>query len=274
MAAITEDAGREAAGRETAKLYRAHGSAIYRYTLHTLGALEDAEDATQATFASAYSALARGTKVREPRAWLFRIAHHECVGRITERRDRPVVLDGDFERPDDGASVDRTFQAQRTVRDVMAAVSTLPPQQRDALVLREWSGLSVTEVAAALDSTVPAVNALLHRARRSVLATVAGHDEAAGCRHTRDCLDANKLDLAARAHLVRCAECRSLRRTVLPQPVGGFAILPPAILAARLGDLLPRLRVGAAAQARPPSAVERASRRSSARRRRCPLRRR
>ncbi len=54
MAAITEDAGREDGGPETAKLYREHGPAIYRYTLHTLGRREDAEDATQATFANAY----------------------------------------------------------------------------------------------------------------------------------------------------------------------------------------------------------------------------
>lgn len=233
----------------TADLYREHGPGIFRYALHKLGRREDAEDATQATFANAYSALSTGTAVREPRAWLFQIARHECLTRVTDRRERTVPLDHEWEPADERPGVERQADTQRTVRDVLAAVAALPETQRDALVLREWSGLSTAEVAEALGTTVSSVDALLHRARRSVLASVAGHDEAAGCRQTRDRLDSGRLDLAARAHLVRCAECRSLREQLLPAPAGGFTLVPPAILAERLGDLIPGFASGSGAAA-------------------------
>jgi hypothetical protein len=51
-----------------------------------------------------------------------------------------------------------------------AAIEELPHQQRDALLLREFGGLSYNELAAALAVTTPAVESLLFRARRSLRA--------------------------------------------------------------------------------------------------------
>jgi RNA polymerase sigma-70 factor, ECF subfamily len=52
-------------------------------------------------------------------------------------------------------------------------VASLPPEQRAALVLRDFEGLSYEEVAAALDVSVAAVKGRIHRARLSVLTEAA-----------------------------------------------------------------------------------------------------
>jgi len=88
---------RRDAGRETAALYRRHAATVYRYAWHMLGDREDAEDATQATFLSVHAALADGTVVREPQAWVLRIARNECLTRIEARMRRPLTASLDDE---------------------------------------------------------------------------------------------------------------------------------------------------------------------------------
>src|SRR6476619_5607265 len=82
---------RRDAGRETAQLYGRHAAAVDRYAWQMLGARADAEDATQATFLSVHAAIAEGTVVREPQAWVLRIARNECLARIEARMRRPLT---------------------------------------------------------------------------------------------------------------------------------------------------------------------------------------
>ena len=49
---------------------------------------------------------------------------------------------------------------------VANAIGKLPPRQREALVLREFCGLSYEQVAAAMSLSLPVVDSLLSRARR------------------------------------------------------------------------------------------------------------
>ena len=51
----------------------------------------------------------------------------------------------------------------------VALLGTLPTQQREALVLREWLGLSAIETASILESTPQGVDALVYRARKSLV---------------------------------------------------------------------------------------------------------
>ena len=77
-------------GALTAALYKQHAGELLRFAWHRLGRLEDAEDAVQATFLSAHRVLAEGERVREPRAWLFRILRNECLTRIATTKRRGV----------------------------------------------------------------------------------------------------------------------------------------------------------------------------------------
>jgi RNA polymerase sigma factor (sigma-70 family) len=129
----------------------------------------EAEDAAQQTFLAAHRALLNGSTPREPAAWLATIARNECWSRIRARMREPLPTD---ELDARSFTADPLTEAIRSA-DLAAlwrAIAELPRQQRDALLLREFGGLSYDELAGALAVTGPAVESLLFRARQGVRA--------------------------------------------------------------------------------------------------------
>jgi RNA polymerase sigma-70 factor (ECF subfamily) len=125
----------------------------------------DAEDVTQQTFLLAYQSLLSGTRPHHPRAWLCTIARRECWARDHRRRRERAVA-----QPETRAEPD---PAERTVlraelATISAGLEQLPTRQRQAIVLREMAGMSYTQLAAALEVSESAAEALLVRARRNL----------------------------------------------------------------------------------------------------------
>jgi RNA polymerase sigma factor (sigma-70 family) len=121
-----------------------------------------AEDAAQETFLSAHRSLLGGTQPRDPAAWLATIARNEC--RRMWRTTQTAPLD---DRTAVTALDPADIVADRAdLTEVATAIAELPARQREALVLREFCGLSYEQVAAAMSVSAAAVESLLSRARR------------------------------------------------------------------------------------------------------------
>jgi len=145
--------------------YRDHVAEVYQYALAVLGSSPDAEDVTQQTFLNAYRAFERGERPRKAHNWLIKIAHNVCRMRWRQlgRRPQEVPLEtaGEPASPeDDTPSLD----------EVLTALARLPFNQRASIVMREVEGRSYAEIAEVLGTTVPAVEALLFRARGNLRA--------------------------------------------------------------------------------------------------------
>ena len=96
----------------------------------------------------------------------------------------------------------------------MVDVSSLPEQQRSALLMREIDGMTYADLAVALDVTVPAVKSLLVRARVGLVEAAEARD--ADCTEIRaDLLRAYdrgvKASGRARKHMRSCDGCREYR---------------------------------------------------------------
>src|SRR5206468_7779430 len=120
------------AARELDDLYRRHGGEVYRYALAVLGNHLDAEDVTQTTFLNAYRSLEQGVQPRKPTNWLLTIASNAIKQRFRQEQSRPrqVELDERIAHPgneDDDESP--------SVGELLTALSKIPPQQRQAIVL-------------------------------------------------------------------------------------------------------------------------------------------
>lgn len=156
-----------AATSSEAQLYERHSDVVYRYCLRALSSHEDAEDAVQTTFFQAVRAMRRGVVPTYEKAWLLAIAKNECRSRHRangRRRRLELVRD-----PQTLAEVAGAPDApDGTLIGVQEALTRLPETQRRALLLREWQGRSYDEIAQELVSTLPAVEALLFRARRAL----------------------------------------------------------------------------------------------------------
>lgn len=215
---------------------------MFRYAWHLLGRREDAEDATQATFLAVHGALAGGTAVLEPGAWVLRIARNECMGRLRQVAQRPAVgsLDGDFDPPAAGG-VERAAELRDEMRTARQTLSGLPVPEREAFVLREWLGFETAEAALTMGLTSGDVDALAARARRSLVLAVGGLEPAAGCAGTQAALEAGSLDRAGKVHLLRCPVCRGIRRALRPPDAAARSLAP---VAQRLAAVLPGFASG------------------------------
>ena len=127
--------------------------------------MAEAEDAAQQTFLSAHRALLNGSDPREPAAWLATIARNECWARIRARMREPLAAD----QLDTVAGHDDPLESAIRRADLAAlwaAIEGLPHLQRDALLLREFGGLTYDELGEALAVSGSAVESLLFRARQ------------------------------------------------------------------------------------------------------------
>ncbi len=173
MAAAAPDPGVRAG-----ELFEAHGRMVYALCRMILRDSVDAEDAAQATFLSAYRSLLGGRGPDQPEAWLATIARNECMNRISRRPPASVqLLDGDGVGSPDPA---RLMDTRAEFEALCAAVAELPTKQREAIVLREFYGLSYREVAAALGTTGTAVESAIFKSRRSLQERLRPLRDAAG----------------------------------------------------------------------------------------------
>jgi RNA polymerase sigma factor (sigma-70 family) len=153
---------------DAAALYERYGNRIFRYCLQRLHSVEEAEDAAQTAFLYAFVGLSRGVEPEFEVAWLYKIAENVCRTRIRSRarRGRFEASGELFELLDVIPAADRTkSEAAQALPEII--LSSMPPSQRRALLLREVQGLSYREIAEQLRTSVSAVETLLFRARRS-----------------------------------------------------------------------------------------------------------
>jgi RNA polymerase sigma factor (sigma-70 family) len=156
------------ASKTVEELFEDHSGWIYGYCLRLLRSREEAEDALQTTYLQACRSIAQGTRPTAGSAWLLRIAHNVCLTRLRSSGRRSKV-----ERAEDVRILEAVAAPVHDRRDELVglreALAGLPDQQRNALLLREWKGLSYREIASELGLTQSAVETLVFRARRSLV---------------------------------------------------------------------------------------------------------
>lgn len=156
--------------QDAERLFDEYSDPVFRFCLARLGSPEEAEDALQITYLNAWRSLNAGTRPAEPKPWLFQIAANVCSTMLRNRlRAAPV----ESRAPEDLEQVGSEDRPHDELLGLDEALEALPDRQRRAILLREWRGLSYAEIATALDTSHPAVETLLFRARRAVAASLA-----------------------------------------------------------------------------------------------------
>ena len=164
MATVVQERSVRARDQAFERLYERYVGDVYHYSLALLRNPADAEDVTQTTFMNAYRAFKRGDAIHKPHNWLIKIAHNVARSRYAQsnRRVQEVPLEDHVE------SLAAANDDKPDVAAVLQALGRLPFNQRAALVLRELEGRSYGEIAETLDVSVPAVETLIFRARKTM----------------------------------------------------------------------------------------------------------
>jgi RNA polymerase sigma-70 factor, ECF subfamily len=145
---------------------RRYQASIYRVALRMLGSRADAQDAAQETFVRAWRALPRFRHDSTISTWLYRIVTRRALDKIAARRTTETLDEVELEAGPDPA---QAAEHRERLHALGQAIANLPPDQRAALVLREFEGLSYQEVADVLGTSLPAIKGRIHRARLTIV---------------------------------------------------------------------------------------------------------
>ena len=113
--------------------------------------------------------------------WLYRVTTNLCTDRLRLRMRRNVVALDDAPDIADAApgAVAVLIEADRMAA-LNAALTSLPDRQREAVVMRHIEGLSNPEIADVMDIGIEAVESLISRGKRALVANLAKRQEELG----------------------------------------------------------------------------------------------
>ena len=137
---------------------------VYRYVAARVGRPSDAEDLAQLVFVKALEALPRYESRGVPfGGWLFRLARNVVIDHIRTRREHARSTSSSSVRtPEDGP--DELALLRQEMDSVALALRRLTPEQREAIELRFFAGLSAREAAEAMGRQEGTVRGLQFRA--------------------------------------------------------------------------------------------------------------
>jgi RNA polymerase sigma-70 factor (ECF subfamily) len=134
----------------------------------------EVEDVAQEAFLKAYEALSRFREDAPFGPWIAQIATRLCYDRLRGRRRRQEVAWEDLSGSEQAvarglATGEAAMEDAAASRDLAErALATLPPKDRQALILADALGHTAAEVGQVLGCTALAVRLRLHRARRAM----------------------------------------------------------------------------------------------------------
>jgi RNA polymerase sigma-70 factor (ECF subfamily) len=153
-------------------LYERYRDPIFRFAYRLLGSVEAAEDVVHDCFLSLIKEPGRFDSTRASlRTYLYAAARNQAAKRY-QSFGRETAID---ELADEPRSADRQGPMALVLEDELAgevarAIASLPPLQREALVLFEYEDLSLAEIAAVVGADSGTVKGRLFRAREKLRA--------------------------------------------------------------------------------------------------------
>ena len=150
---------------------------VYQVARRLVGSREEAEDLMQETYARAFRSWRSFQPGTNLRAWLLRILTNLNIDRAGARQRRPQtepLEEGDYflynrlaeSTGDSQPEEEERVLARLSQNNVVEALSRLPHDFRDTVVLVDIGGFSYAEAAQILDVPVGTVMSRLHRGRR------------------------------------------------------------------------------------------------------------
>ncbi len=151
------------------QLYARYSAPLFSLAIRLVGNVGDAEETLQDAFVKIW----RGAASYDPRksrpfTWAVTVVRRTCIDHLRKRRRIPQaspLLDGDDAAVDasPGASVRRAAESGDDSERVRGALAGSPPNQRRALELALFSGMTHTEIAMRLEQPVGTVKSWIRR---------------------------------------------------------------------------------------------------------------
>jgi RNA polymerase sigma-70 factor (ECF subfamily) len=149
---------------------------VYRVARHLAGSREEADDLVQETYARAFRSWRSFQPGTNMRAWLLRILTNLNIDRGRRRQRTPETQpleESDYflynrleETGGDGTTDEERVVERLSQDDIVSALSAVPHDFRDVIVLVDLGDFSYQDAAQILDIPIGTVMSRLHRGRR------------------------------------------------------------------------------------------------------------
>ncbi len=143
----------------------AHQDRVFSVCLRILGDRERALDATQDTFLTVFRKAGQFEGRSAVGTWIYRIAVNVCYDHLRRAKRRPTEAMPEYFDPSDPAA-EAAIDSAALRPEIEMALSTLPPDFRNAVILSDLEGLSLPEVAEVMGVPVGTVKSRVFRGRR------------------------------------------------------------------------------------------------------------
>lgn len=142
---------RRSAASSIESVFEEQAGRLWWAVLAFAGDRDVAHDAVAEAFAQA---LRRGQDLRDPLAWIWRVAFRVAAGELKDRRTHRAAI------------VDEPYEMPEPAWEIMRALARLSPMQRGSIVLHHYGGYPTKDIALILGSTSAAVRVHLSAGRR------------------------------------------------------------------------------------------------------------
>jgi RNA polymerase sigma-70 factor, ECF subfamily len=147
-----------------AAIFDRYHEPVYRFIASRIHRPADAEDLTQLVFVKALEALPRYESRGVPfGGWLFRLARNTVIDHVRTHRET-AELEQVLDRVDQDRGPDEWAMTRQELESVRVALAALTDEQREAIALRYFAGLSAKEAATAMGKQEGTVRGLQFRA--------------------------------------------------------------------------------------------------------------
>lgn len=163
------------AGRKEAvrMIFQRYKSRILSFCLRTLGHRADAEEAASEVFLALFTSRYQFDPKTKFSTWLYRIARNQCVNQFRRRKNMTSLEfsssngenDSSWDIPDQNDLPREEMDRKETSVHVRSAIEKLPYEQREAIVLQHYDGLSYEEISEVMECSLDKVKILIFRAK-------------------------------------------------------------------------------------------------------------
>jgi len=148
-----------------AELLARYQRPVLNFVYRMLGNAAEAEDVAQEVFVRAYQHLHEYDPHRKLSTWLFAMARNAAIDRLRYRQRHPTTP---LDTAPEPSTVPHEAENRELGEQIATAIQQLPEEQRAAIILAEYHGLSHAEIAEVLRCTEKSVESRLYRARQAL----------------------------------------------------------------------------------------------------------
>jgi RNA polymerase sigma-70 factor, ECF subfamily len=142
---------------------------------------DDAHDIAQEVFIEVFKSIGKFRKDATLATWLYRVSVNKSLNHLRKHKNKPLPLDiekinteqttgSNLAEPDFTQPLEREKEYIRRAMLLHQTINTLPDNQKTAFTLHKFNQMPYKEIAGVMNISLSAVEALIHRAKKSLQA--------------------------------------------------------------------------------------------------------